>query len=155
MLHLWNSGFKVLGGATYFIVCWKLRTSWLEALQAFDILFLQARCLKVFARCIMSLTTVFMVLNFNQSSIVYEWLKNNLTVGNNIKFIPPHDTLKKSAMRFKGIESILFLKNGLKKICRKNYKNYKNHLRGMYSCSTLFSKYFGHYSPWKYKFVLR
>jgi hypothetical protein len=27
---------------------------------------------------------------------------------------------------FKGIESILFLKNGLKKICRKNYKN---HLR--------------------------
>jgi hypothetical protein len=29
-------------------------------------------------------------------------------------------------IKFKGIGSILFLKNGLKKICRKNYKN---HLR--------------------------
>jgi hypothetical protein len=32
--------------------------------------------------------------------------------------------LAKFRCRFKGIGSILFLKNGLKKICRKNYKNY-------------------------------
>ena len=57
----------------------------------------------------------------------------------------------------KGIGSILFLKNGLKKFCRKNYKNHlrSNNLWGMYSCRTLFSKYFRRYGPWKYKICLK
>jgi hypothetical protein len=57
----------------------------------------------------------------------------------------------------KGIGSILFLNNGFKNICRKNYENHlkSNNYEVCTAVALCFSNNVRRYDPWKYKFVFR